>query len=121
MLQIEKLHYFIRIGFDQKVRFESVGSKFESNSNPCFSYNLTVTYSPDVILEQCLTIFGAENRQKLHKNEYFRGKFYENRRKLHQNDNFRGRFLKNSTLSDSNPDFGFYGVEIFTRFEAGFE
>ena len=24
----------IRIGFDQKVRFESVGSKFESNSNP---------------------------------------------------------------------------------------
>ena len=112
-----------------------MGSKFESNSNPCFSYNLTVTYSPDVILEQCTTIFGVENRQKLHKNKYFRGKFYEkwqqnddfrgqfyeNRRKSHQNDNFRGRFLKNSTLSDSNPDFGFFGVEIFTRFEAGFE
>ena len=24
-------------------------------------------------------------------------------------------------LWDSNPDFGFYGVEILTRFEAGFE
>ena len=34
----------VRIGFDQKVRFESVGSKFESNSNPSFSYNLTVFY-----------------------------------------------------------------------------
>ena len=75
-----------------------MGSKFESNLNPCFSYN------PDVILEQCLTIFDVENRQK-----------------LLQNDNFRGWFLKNLTLSDSNPDFGFYGVEIFTRFEAGFE
>ena len=72
----------MRIGFDQKVRFESVSSKFESNLNPCFSYNLTVTYSPDVILEQCLTIFDAENRQKLHKNEYFRGKFYENCNKM---------------------------------------
>ena len=59
-----------------------MGSKFESNSNPCFSYNLTVTYSPDVILEQCLTIFGTEKRQKLHKNEYFRGKFYENCNKM---------------------------------------
>ena len=29
--------------------------------------------------------------------------------------------MKYLTLSDSNPDFGFYGVEIFTRFEAGFE
>ena len=66
----------MRIGFDQKVRFESVSSKFESNLNPCFSYN------PDVILEQCLTIFDAENRQKLHKNEYFRGKFYENCNKM---------------------------------------
>ena len=27
-------HQLVRIGFDQKVRFESVGSKFESNSNP---------------------------------------------------------------------------------------
>ena len=51
-----------------------------------------------------ILIFGAENREK-----------------LHQNDNFRGRFMKYLTLSDSNPDFGFYGVEIFTRFEAGFE
>ena len=41
--------------------------------------------------------------------------------KLHQNDNFKGRFPKKLTLSDSNPDFGFHGVEIFTRFEAGFE
>lgn len=90
--------YILRIGFDQKVRFESVSSKFESNLNPCFSYN------PDVILEQCLTIFDVENRQK-----------------LLQNDNFRGWFLKNLTLSDSNPDFRFYGVEIFTRIEAGFE
>ena len=29
--------------------------------------------------------------------------------------------MKYLTLSDSNPDFGFYGVEIFTGFEAGFE
>ena len=35
-------HKKLRIGFDQKIRFESVGSKFESNSNPCFFYNLTV-------------------------------------------------------------------------------
>ena len=41
--------------------------------------------------------------------------------KQQQNDDFRGRFMKDLTLSDSNPDFGFYGVEIFTRFEAGFE
>ena len=42
--------------------------------------------------------------------------------KLHLvNDDFRGRLMKDLTLSDSNPDFGFYGVEIFTRFEAGFE
>ena len=75
-------------------------------------------------------VFGAENREKLQKKEYFRGKFYENHnkmtiyencRKLQQNDDFRGRFMKDLTLSDSNPDFGFYGVEIFTRFEAGFE
>ena len=62
-----------------------------------------------------------ENRQKLHQSEYFRGRFYENRRKLHQNGDFQGLFLKNLTLSDSNPDFRFYGVEIFTRIEAGFE
>ena len=42
--------------------------------------------------------------------------------KLHLvNDDFGGRLMKDLTLSDSNPDFGFYGVEIFTRFEAGFE
>ena len=29
--------------------------------------------------------------------------------------------MKYLTLSDSNPDFGFDGVEILTRFEAGFE
>ena len=57
----------MRIGFDQKVKFESVSSKFESNLNPCFSYN------PDVILEQCLTIFDVENRQKLLQNDNFRG------------------------------------------------
>ena len=29
--------------------------------------------------------------------------------------------MKDLTRSNSNPDFGFYGVEIFNRFEAGFE
>ena len=58
---------------------------------------------------------------KMLQNDDFRGRFYENRRKLHQNDDFKGQLLKKLTLSDSNPDFGFYGVEIFTRFEAGFE
>ena len=30
-------------------------------------------------------------------------------------------FEKKISLSDSNPDFGYYGVEIFNRFEFGFE
>ena len=97
-----------------------MGSKFESNSNPSFSYNLTVFYdfvmNRDVlslanmrhnplkvtkckqnnlvsiilvsksiirfILFDFCNIFGVENREKLHKNEYFRGKFYENCTKM---------------------------------------
>ena len=58
----------LRIGFYQKVRFKSVGSKFESNSNPCFSYNLTV--------------FDNFRRRKSHQNNDFRGQFYENCTKM---------------------------------------
>ena len=68
-----------------------------------------------------MKILEANFLKKKQQNEDFRGRFYENRRKLHKNDDFRGRFMKDLTLSDSNPDFGFYGVEIFTRFEAEFE
>ena len=34
------------------------------------------------ILFDFCNIFGVENRKKLHKNEYFRGKFYENCTKM---------------------------------------
>ena len=70
-----------------------------------------------------------------HQNDDFRGRPYENRQKSHQNDDHRGRFYENRTKmtileadfmidltrSDSNQNFVFYGVGIFTGFEAGFE
>ena len=34
------------------------------------------------ILFDFCNIFGVENREKLHKNEYFRGKFYESCNKM---------------------------------------
>ena len=48
-----------------------------------------------------MTIFGAENRAKM--------------------TILEADFMIDLTKSNSNPDFGFYGVEIFTGFEAGFE
>ena len=81
----------LRIGFYQKVRFESVGSKVESNSNPCFSYNLTV--------------FDNFQRRKSHQNNDFRGQFYVNRQKLHQNDDLRGQFYENRQKLHPNGDF----------------
>ena len=45
-------------------------------------------------------------------------KFAENRTKLRI---LEAVFMIELTRSDSNPDFGFYGVEKFTGFQAGFE
>ena len=41
--------------------------------------------------------------------------------KLAINDEFKTINSLNLTWLDSNPIFGFYGVESFTGFEAGFE
>ena len=46
----------MRIGFDQKVKFESASSKFDSNLNPCFSYNpgFELSQLPNLILNICI-------------------------------------------------------------------
>ena len=56
---------FLWLKFDQKVRFESVGSNFESNLNPCFITVNTILLHINTIDTDSLERFDDFRRRKL--------------------------------------------------------